>query len=227
MYPPRQNFHVSMISVQRHIDGADRLCAQVQACLRGASSKVPQLVRCQEKGWRNPTGTGLALPGNQNDSIACGICGTIFYSNNMSPNSSVSSTYSCSPCLEFLTPIVHEESQSRSVECQDSTGQCTVLPYRDPCHGCWLLLCLLGCQFPGKTFSRLLSMLPEVFTQRHPLDKPLAERGANSVSSASATSEETLGEFRSKQERRWRVHAVVWVRKGSGRRSKMKKTSFS
>ena len=173
MYPPRQNFHVSMISVQRHIDGADRLCAQVQACLRGASSKVPQLVRCQEKGWRNPTGTGLALPGNQNGSIVCGICGTILYSNNMSPNSSSFNTYSCSPYLEFLTPIVHEESQSRSVECQDSTGQCTVLPYRDPCHGCWLLLCLLGCQFPGKTFSRLLSMLPEIFTlsPRHQLHR--------------------------------------------------------
>ena len=216
--------------------GINRLCGQVQSCLRGTSSKLPQLVRHPEKGWSNPTGAALTQLEQKQGNLVCGVCGTLEYAEVVAKQLKFG-THLCSACSTFIAPLISRKTTS--LQCKDSKGLCLVLPTNkeESCSACWLLLFLLGCEFPKKVFSKLEAQLPPSLrshpdflcpgsvvnagkvlfcTQRVPLDRPLVEKTEDSVSSSSATSDEILGHFSRKNERRSVVHETLpnsWTKK--------------
>ena len=215
--------------------GINRLCGQVQSCLRGTSSKLPQLVRHPEKGWSNPTGAALTQLEQKQGNLVCGVCGTLEFAELVCKQLKFG-THLCSACSTFIAPLISRKTTS--LQCKDSKGLCLVLPTNkeESCSACWLLLFLLGCEFPKKVFSKLEAQLPPSLrshpdsdpgsvanagkvlfcTQRVPLDRPLVEKTEDSVSSSSATSDEILGHFSRKNERRSVVHETLpnsWTKK--------------
>lgn len=224
-HPVLHEINDNALKTLRKEGGVMKLSAQVQACLRGSSIKHPQLLKSQDRAWTNPIGAALTLPGEQQGNIVCGICGSIRYEEDVSKKLKYG-THMCAPCAAVLTPLVFRKTGTKSLqECLECSGEgeCVILPSNpNSCPACWLLLFLLGCDFPPKVFRKLDAMLPETLkkhpdsspnavlnagkvllcTQKHPLDGLLTEKGAHSVSSSSATSDEILDHFSHKNERR-------------------------
>ena len=241
--PILHELHDPALKALRKEGGNDKLCSQVQACLRGTSTKVPQLVRHPEKGWTNPTGAALTHLDQKQGSLVCGVCGALHFAEDIAKHLKFG-THLCSACSTFITPLITSK-KSTSLECKDGKGLCLVLPSgsEEPCPACWLLLFLLGCEFPKKVFSKLDAQLPPILqshpdsspgavvnagkvlvcTARIPLDRPLVEKTEDSVSSSSATSDEILGHFSKKNERRSVVHETLpnnWAKKAVRRAKK-------
>ena len=237
----------SAVKLLRKTGGSEKLQGQVQNCLRGTSTKPPQLLKSQDNQWVNPTGAALILPGQLGGNIVCGICGFLVYSKDVSKQLKFGA-YSCSLCIAFLTPLVFKKAGTKALaevlKCSGK-GECTVqFEEKIKCQACWLLLCLLGCHFPPKTFTKLQTLLPKelkkhpdnnsgsvknagkvlLCSQKYPLDRPLQEKGTESVSSSSATSEEILGHLSRGDARRSVVTETLannWTKKAV-RRIKVK-----
>ena len=232
--PILHELHDPAVKALRKDGGIARLCGQVQACLRGTSNKIPQLLRHPEKGWTNPTGAALTQLDQQQGNLVCGVCGALQFAEDVSKQLKFG-THLCSSCSTFIAPLISRKTTS--LECKDSKGLCLVLPSNnESCPACWVLLFLLGCEFPKKVFSKLDAQLPPSLqshpdsspgavvnagqvlfcTQRVLLDRPLVEKTEDSVSSSSATSDEILGHFSRKNERRSVVHETLpnnWTKK--------------
>ena len=241
----------SAVKLLRKTGGCKKLQCQVQNCLRGTSTKPPQLLKSHDNQWVNPTGAALTLPGQLGGNIVCGICGFIVYSEGVSKQLKFGA-YSCSLCIAFLTPLVFRKAGTKAlaeVLMCSGKGECTIqFEEKTKCQACWLLLCLLGCHFPPKTFTKLEALLPEelkkhpdsssgsvknagkvlLCSQKYPLDRPLQEKGTESVSSSSATSEEILGHLSRGDARRSVVTETLannWTKKAV-RRIKVKTHIF-
>jgi len=109
--PILHELHDPALKAVRKDGGIDRLCAQVQTCLRGTSNKNPQLVRHPEKGWTNLTGATLTQFNQQQGNLVC-LCLVL-----------PSNKESCPACCEFPKKVFSK--QRGKVRSQRAGGWCS------------------------------------------------------------------------------------------------------
>lgn len=156
--------------------GVEKLCEQIQKCLRGTGS-VPELIRDFERKLTNPIGCAfvekdqLGSSSKHEGNIVCGVCGNIKYYKDVR-NSRKYGTFSCEPCHSFLLTTISRRVCPKFV-CLGEDGTCFVPPEGDKdkkkrrnsgngrCQACWLFLSLLGCDFGTNIYNKLKNLLPD------------------------------------------------------------------
>ena len=163
----------SAVSNLKRLSGLEKFCDQAQKYLRGLAS-APELVRDCERKFINPIGCALIEGNKPNASkegnIICGICGNIRYFENIESAKNYG-TFTCESCKSFLSSNTSKRICPK-LKCIGKEGTCFLPPQEESykkkrnnsenklCRACWLLLCLLGCDFESNVYDKLKNLLP-------------------------------------------------------------------